>query len=177
MTSSYIVAILTFPIFWSASNAFVVLSSPCVSQSVHFNDKSETRFALSTTEFDPDTQINNRNNLGTTSSELSQQENWQIHLQSVEVQEVREQLVEKYLSLGRSQEYAESEVDNFLNDPNRSQKFLEMRRYAKSQQDAAMGFENILMYGGAFFLGLLGDGIFKYFAAYKVRLIVKIFLF
>jgi len=82
-------------------------------------------------------------------------------------QEVREQLVEKYLSLGRSQEYAESEVDNFLNDPNRSQKFLEMRRYAKSQQDAAMGFENILMYGGAFFLGLLGDGIFKYFAAYK----------
>jgi hypothetical protein len=78
------------------------------------------------------------------------------------LQEVRQQLIDKYLSLGRSQEYAEVEIDNFLNDPSRSRKFLEMKKYVKSQENASMGFENFFLYGGAFLVGLLGDGIFKY---------------
>ena len=85
-----------------------------------------------------------------------------------QLKEVRQQLIEKYLSLGRSQEYAEVEIDNFLNDQSRSQKFLEMRKYVKSQQDASMGFENLFLYGGAFLFGLLGDAIFKFTVSYLV---------
>jgi galactose-1-phosphate uridylyltransferase len=95
----------------------------------------------------------------------SEEDSWQLYLQSRDVQEVRQELIEKYLSLGRSQEYAETEIDKFLNDPSRSQKFLEMKKYVKSQEDASMGFENFLLYGGAFFVGLLGDAIFKYIVA------------
>ena len=86
------------------------------------------------------------------------------------LKEVRQQLIEKYLSLGRSQEYAEVEIDNFLNDPERSRKFLEMKKYVKSQKDAAMGFENFFLYGAAFIIGLLGDAIFKYIQTYQVSL-------
>lgn len=87
-------------------------------------------------------------------------------------QEVRQQLIDKYLSLGRTQEYAEVEIDRFLNDPCRSQKFLEMRKYVKSQEDASMGFENFLLYGCAFIFGLLGDAIFKHLLSFQVSYVV-----
>merc|ERR1712038_79686 len=118
------------------------------------NRRSKTSIYLSTTG------ISNGKNTSLSVDqppELSKEEAWQLYLQSREVQEVREQLIEKYLSLGRTQEYAEEEIDKFLNDPDRSQKFLEMRKYVQSQKDASMGFENFLLYGGAFFVGLLGD--------------------
>ena len=100
-------------------------------------------------------------------SDLSNEEGWQEYLQTREVQEVRQQLIDKYLSLGRTQEYAEVEIDRFLNDPSRSQKFLEMRKYVKSQEDASMGFENFLLYGCAFIFGLLGDAIFKHLLSFQ----------
>ncbi len=84
---------------------------------------------------------------------------------------MRQELVDKYLSLGRSQEYAEVEIDSFLNDPSRSQKFLEMRKYAKSQENASMGFEDFVLYGCAFLVGLLGDQIFKVLALQQVSTI------
>ncbi|GMH54850.1 hypothetical protein TrRE_jg6885 [Triparma retinervis] len=59
---------------------------------------------------------------------------WVQRLASTEVEEVRIELIEKYLELGRTQEFAENEVDNFLNDRERSEKFLDMRRIAKEAE-------------------------------------------
>jgi hypothetical protein len=77
------------------------------------------------------------------------------------------ELIAKYLSAGKSQEYAEQEVDKFLSDPDRSEKYLDMRRYAKAQADELMGFESIFVIGGAFLLGLTGNVVIKYISAYK----------
>lgn len=92
---------------------------------------------------------------------------WALQLESEEVQEVRAELVQKYLSLGRTQEYAEREVDEFLSDPERSQQFLEMRRYANAQAEELMGFEIWIQLFGAFALGLGGQSAFKYYHAYR----------
>ena len=73
----------------------------------------------------------------------------------------------KYLSAGKSQDYAEQEVDKFLSDPDRSEKYLDMRRYAKAQANEFMGFESIVVVGGAFFLGMMGTVGGKYLSAYK----------
>lgn len=86
----------------------------------------------------------------------------------LEIKEVRFELVQKYVSAGKSTQYAEEEVDKFLSDPDRSEKYLEMRRYAKAQADELMGFETVFIIGGAFFLGLMGNVGVKYFLAYKV---------
>ncbi len=77
------------------------------------------------------------------------------------------ELIQKYLSAGKSREYAEEEVDKFLSDPDRSEKYLDMRRYAKAQANELMGFESVMVIGGAFFLGLFGQVGMKYFMAYK----------
>ncbi len=77
------------------------------------------------------------------------------------------ELIQKYISAGKSREFAEEEVDEFLSDPERSEQFLDMRRYAKAQANELMGFETVFVIGGAFFLGLLGNVGVKYFAAYR----------
>ena len=78
------------------------------------------------------------------------------------------ELVQRYVSAGKSEEFAEQEVDKFLSDPERSEKFLEMRRYSKAQAEELLGFESILFVGGGFFLGLMGTVGFKYLSAYQV---------
>uniref|UniRef100_A0A7S2HA71 Uncharacterized protein n=1 Tax=Helicotheca tamesis TaxID=374047 RepID=A0A7S2HA71_9STRA len=88
-------------------------------------------------------------------------------LDSFEVQEVRAELIQKYISLGRTQEYAEREVDEFLSDPERSEQFLEMRRYANAQAEELMGFEIWVQLFGAFALGLGGQFAIKYYNAYR----------
>jgi|EP00979_Chaetoceros_neogracilis_P005433 hypothetical protein len=77
------------------------------------------------------------------------------------------ELVAKYVSAGKTQEYAQQEVEKFLSDPDRSEKFLDMRRYAKAQANELMGFESIFVIGGAFALGLTGNVLIKYISAYK----------
>jgi hypothetical protein len=77
------------------------------------------------------------------------------------------ELVQKYLSAGKSREFAEEEVDKFLSDPERSEQYLEMRRYAKAQANELMGFETVLVIGGSFVLGLVGNVGLKYLLAYK----------
>mmetsp|Transcript_9158 Transcript_9158/g.13290 ORF Transcript_9158/g.13290 Transcript_9158/m.13290 type:complete len:181 (+) Transcript_9158:202-744(+) len=89
---------------------------------------------------------------------------WSEQLESQEFTEVREELVNKYLELGRSLEYAEAEVTEFLSDRDRSEKFIEMRRYAKAQADYGMGLGPLI---SVFFIGLLGNVGAKYFFAYK----------
>lgn len=87
--------------------------------------------------------------------------------------DVRMELVQKYVSAGKSHEYAEQEVDKFLSDPERSEQYLDMRRYAEAQQNELMGFESIFVIGGAFFVGLMGNVGMKYLSAYKVSTIVE----
>mmetsp|Transcript_276 Transcript_276/g.367 ORF Transcript_276/g.367 Transcript_276/m.367 type:complete len:165 (-) Transcript_276:270-764(-) len=155
-------AVLILSIIFNTSNSFTIRPSSLPQLAATSRDslrRPKPALYLSTTEMNTGKNNSLANDLNV---ELSQEESWQVYLQSSEVQEVREQLIEKYLSLGRSQEYAEVEIDKFLNDPERSRKFLEMRKYVKSQKDASMGFENFFLYGSAFFFGLLGDMIFKY---------------
>jgi len=95
--------------------------------------------------------------------QLSPDEEWRIQLESDEVKEVRNELIQKYISKGRSMDFAEKEVDKFLSDPEQSRQFLEMRRYAKAQND--LGFEGLLQLAGAFTIGLVGQIGFKYLAA------------
>jgi len=95
-------------------------------------------------------------------TELTIEEEWQMQLESEEVKEVRGELIQKYINKGKTLEYASKEVDQFLSDPNRSQQFLEMRRYAKRQND--LGFEFGVQLVGAFMIGLLGQIAMKYFS-------------
>jgi len=79
---------------------------------------------------------------------------WEAQLGSKEIQEVRKELVLKYTSLGSSPEKAEKEVDEFLNDQERCEQYLDMRRYAQAQaDDLSVNFGQI---GLAFFIGLAG---------------------
>ena len=80
------------------------------------------------------------------------EDQWQLRLQTKEVQEVRQELIKKYVALGRDEAYAESEVDQFLNDPARSLQFLDMKRYAKEHSE--LGFETVIQYATAFLIGM-----------------------
>jgi len=96
---------------------------------------------------------------------MREDEMWQKQLQSAEIQEIRREMVAKYTSLGKSLECAEAEVDEFLNDREKSQQYLEMRRYSQAQ------VEDMTMSGGlgqlilAFFIGLMATLGPKIYAA------------
>lgn len=87
---------------------------------------------------------------------------YSIHVLFNYAQEVRQELIEKYLAFGKSLDIAESEVDRFLRDPDRSRQFLDMRRYNKAQKDAMLGFESPLMFLAAFSLGMIGNYYFHF---------------
>lgn len=93
---------------------------------------------------------------------------WQEQLKSEEVQEVRRELIQKYLSMGIDRERAERDVDAFLSDREKSLQYLEMRRYAAAQADE-LGPDFLLQLLGAFFFGFLANVGVKYLSAYKVR--------
>lgn len=86
-------------------------------------------------------------------------ERWMEQLQSTEIQQVRLEMVEKYVELGKTYAEAEVEVDKFLSDPEQSLQYLEMRRYAKSQE--LVGPELLFQLGGAFALGLIATVVSK----------------
>jgi hypothetical protein len=88
-------------------------------------------------------------------------ERWMEQLQSTEIQQVRLEMVEKYVELGKTYVEAEVEVDKFLSDPEQSLQYLEMRRYAKSQE--LVGPELLVQLGGAFALGLFATVGAKHF--------------
>lgn len=92
---------------------------------------------------------------------LLMKERWMAQLQSTEVQQVRLEMVQKYVELGKTPEEAEIEVDKFLSDPEQSLQYLEMRRYAKSQE--LVGPELLVQLAGAFALGLFATVGSKYF--------------
>lgn len=93
----------------------------------------------------------------------SMHQEWMEQLQSSEIQEVRREMVAKYLSFGKTLEDAEREVDKFLSDPEQSLQYLEMRQYAKSQELMGSNAESLMFLVGAFLLGLFGSAAIKYF--------------
>lgn len=94
---------------------------------------------------------------------LQLKEEWMAQLESDQVQEVRTELIAKYVSQGSTVEFATVEVDKFLSDPERSLEYMEMRRYAKEQNE--LGFEGALQYGAFFLIGLLGNVGANYYSA------------
>mmetsp|Transcript_32763 Transcript_32763/g.50832 ORF Transcript_32763/g.50832 Transcript_32763/m.50832 type:complete len:161 (+) Transcript_32763:148-630(+) len=81
------------------------------------------------------------------------------------LEEVRLELVQKYLAQGITQEEAEQEVDVFLADKDRSEKYLEMRMYAAAQADD-LGLGLGLQLVGGFLIGFIGIVGPKYFQAH-----------
>ena len=79
--------------------------------------------------------------------------------------EVREELIKKYLDLDRTREVAEKEVDSFLSDRARSEKFLEMRRIAKEAEIGAFTPVVGLQLASAFFIGLGFDVASKHWVS------------
>ena len=79
--------------------------------------------------------------------------------------EVRQELIEKYVSAGNTFEVAEAEVDAFLSDTQRSSDYLEMRLRAKEESD--LGFEEIVRYALAFTIGILTNLAAKYYLAFS----------
>ena len=78
---------------------------------------------------------------------------WVDQLKAPLMQDVRCELIQKYVAQGVSQETAGQEVDLFLQDTERSKQYLEMRMYAQLQADD-LGVEFGLQ--GAFLIGFLG---------------------
>lgn len=77
------------------------------------------------------------------------------------INEVRVELVQKYLDQGISQSKAEQEVDYFLSEPSRSRDYLEMRKYSQEQKDAGVGIDLFLamQFIAAFAIGFMGHGM------------------
>mmetsp|Transcript_27939 Transcript_27939/g.32211 ORF Transcript_27939/g.32211 Transcript_27939/m.32211 type:complete len:191 (-) Transcript_27939:644-1216(-) len=90
---------------------------------------------------------------------------WIATLQSKEIQDVRLELIKKYLEFGRTQEDAEAEVDVFLQNKEQSQQYIDMRRYAQAQKDG-LG-ETFFTLGAAFVVGFGAQIGFKYYNAYQ----------
>lgn len=85
----------------------------------------------------------------------SLREAWMAQLQSQEIQDVRKEVVAKYISMGKTEQEAEVEVDKFLSDPEQSLQYLEMRRSAVSaKSEGLVGPELIVQIGGSIALGV-----------------------
>eukprot|EP00559_Dactyliosolen_fragilissimus_P005062 CAMPEP_0184855122 /NCGR_PEP_ID=MMETSP0580-20130426/441_1 /TAXON_ID=1118495 /ORGANISM="Dactyliosolen fragilissimus" /LENGTH=170 /DNA_ID=CAMNT_0027349551 /DNA_START=75 /DNA_END=587 /DNA_ORIENTATION=+ len=144
--------------FSGVASGFVISPQPYSQKSTTTATTTPSTLSSTSTGDDTSSQSSNNNADGAESSE------WIANLQSKEVDEVRQELIQRYITLGKSQEYAEKEVEEFLSDPERSEQFLEMRRYSKAQADE-LGFESVFQIGGAFILGLIGQVGFKLFSA------------
>lgn len=85
----------------------------------------------------------------------SRAEQWREELdaRAEQVRKIREGLVEKYVSRGQTREYAESEVDTFLSDPDKGKAYVDMRMYKEAHED--MGWETVFTYGAAFSVGVI----------------------
>mmetsp|Transcript_6567 Transcript_6567/g.9640 ORF Transcript_6567/g.9640 Transcript_6567/m.9640 type:complete len:168 (+) Transcript_6567:83-586(+) len=152
---------LTIFFLFTISNAFTIPSSfpkpqilttsrsiPVSSQS----DESSEVSAMNTSNGDNEKTLNE-----------SMHQEWIEQLQSSEIQEVRQEMVAKYVSFGKTIEDAEKEVDKFLSDPEQSLQYLEMREYAKSQELMGANAESLMFLVGAFLLGVCGSAAIKYF--------------
>mmetsp|Transcript_39557 Transcript_39557/g.84411 ORF Transcript_39557/g.84411 Transcript_39557/m.84411 type:complete len:171 (+) Transcript_39557:115-627(+) len=72
-----------------------------------------------------------------------------------EMETIRKELIQKYITLGHSEDYASREVAHFLEDFERSAKYVEMRRIAMTRGND-LGIEEAVQFAGAFLVGTLG---------------------
>ena len=73
--------------------------------------------------------------------------------------EIREELISKYLEQGISRESAIREIDSFLKDGDRPQKYMEMRAYASKAKGYDLGVGEGFNYVIAFLVGIVGVSI------------------
>ena len=69
--------------------------------------------------------------------------------------EIREELISKYLDQGISRDSAIREIDSFLQDKSRSKKFMEMRAYASKAKGYDLGIGEGFNYVIAFLVGVV----------------------
>lgn len=156
-------SLFTICAIFGAASGFTILPSQTIAQRA-IRESSSVSAPLKPTLLAASTLDTNEDS---PPSDLSPEEAAALEIKNQEITEVKQELIAKYLSAGKSQDFAEQEVEKFLSDPERSEQYLEMRRYAKAQANELMGFESIFIVGGAFFLGLTGQVGMKYLAAYK----------
>ena len=76
--------------------------------------------------------------------------------ESREVETIRRELIEKYITLGHSEDYASREVNYFLEHSERSAQYVEMRRIAMARGND-LGIESIVQFAAAFVVGWAGS--------------------
>ena len=86
----------------------------------------------------------------------------------VKLDTIRNELIQKYINLGHSEDYATNEVNYFLEDPERSAQYVEMRRIAMARGND-LGIEMWVQFGGAFLFGWLISWAVNYFPTLQVR--------
>lgn len=98
---------------------------------------------------------------------MEQDELWLEQLQTPQIQEVRKEMLQKYIALGKSSDVAELEVDAFLRDRERAKPFVEMRQYAKRKFDD-MGLEIVVQTTVITLFCLFCTIGLQYYSAYMV---------
>jgi hypothetical protein len=100
----------------------------------------------------------------TSTATVKEDKAWMEQIQSKEIQRVREELIQKFLAHGVTLDVAEKEVDNFLGDKNRSQNFVDMRKYAvEARSDELVESSALLLPGIALlFMGLFVTVIIEF---------------
>jgi hypothetical protein len=78
-----------------------------------------------------------------------------------ELETIRSELIQKYIKLGHSEDYATNEVNYFLEDSERSAQYVEMRRIAMARGND-LGIETWVQFGGAFLFGWLISWVANY---------------
>jgi len=106
---------------------------------------------------------------------MEQDELWLEQLSSPQIQQVRTEMLQKYIACGKSAETAEREVDAFLRDREKAQPFIEMRQYAKRKFDD-MGLEIIVQTTTIFFVCLFATIGLQYYSAYMVSNASSVFV-
>jgi hypothetical protein len=81
-----------------------------------------------------------------------------------EMETIRRELIDKYVSLGHSEEYAAGEVAYFLEDPERSEQYVEMRRVAMARGND-LGIEDFVQFAAAFAVGMTASFFLNYWHA------------
>lgn len=98
---------------------------------------------------------------------LEQDDLWLEQLNTPQIQEVRSEMVAKYIACGKPSDVAEQEVDAFLRDRERAQPFVEMRQYAKHKFDD-MGLEIVVQTAVICLFCLFATIGLQYHSAYMV---------
>lgn len=88
-------------------------------------------------------------------------------IQQREMDTIRKELIQKYITVGHSEEYATREVNYFLEDAERSKQYVEMRRIAMARGND-LGIEEVVQFVAAFLVGMLGSWALDYWHTFQV---------